>query len=147
MFACIHASADPSLLIACAEAFAPVAEQAARDIAVLDASGLDRIYGPAHEIAAAMAQRAHALGFDAHIALASNPDAAICAARGFSGTSIVPDGDAAKFLESLPLELLEPGEEILETFERWGIRTFRDLSLLPTIGIAGRLGPAGVRLL
>ena len=32
------------------------------------------------------------------IALAANPDAAICAARGFSGVSIVPQGDEAKFL-------------------------------------------------
>ena len=65
MFACIHASADPDLLLACAQAFSPVVEQTAADIAVLDASGLDRIYGPPHEIAAAIARRARVLGFDA----------------------------------------------------------------------------------
>ena len=146
MFACIHASADPLLLLECAQAFSPVVEQTAADIALLDASGLDRIYGDAHEMAAAIDRRARELGFAANIALASNPDAAICAARGFSGISIVPCGDEAKFLESLPLELLVPGEEMLETLERWGIRTFRDLAVLPAIGIAGRLGPEGVRL-
>ena len=146
MYACIHASADPALLIACAQAFSPVVEQTAPDIAVLDASGLGRIYGQPHEIAAAIAGRARLLGFEAQIAIASNPDVAICAARGFSGMSVVPHGDEAKFLESLPLHLLAPGEELIETFERWGLRTFRDLAVLPPIGIAGRLGPEGVRL-
>jgi len=146
MYACIHASANPALLIECAQAFSPLVEQAAADIAVLDASGLGLIYGAPHEIAAAIAARARLLGFDPHIAIASNPDAAICAARGFPGVSIVPHGDEAKFLESLPLYLLAPGEEMLETFERWGIRTFRDLAVLPPIGIAGRLGPEGLRL-
>jgi protein ImuB len=146
MFACIHGSADPARLIECAQAFSPVVEQTAPDIAVLDASGLDRIHGPAHEIAAAIARRARELGLEANVAIASNPDAAICAARGFSGTSVVPHGDEAKFLESLPLHLLGADEETLETFDRWGVRTFRDLALLPTIGLAGRLGPEGVRL-
>ena len=146
MFACIHALADPLLLEACAQSFSPIVEQTAPDVAVLDASGLDRIYGPAHELAAAILQRAGELGFAANVALAANPDAAICAARGFSGISIVPQNDEAKFLASLPLELLQPGDEMLETFDRWGIRTFRDFALLPTLGVAGRLGPEGVRL-
>jgi protein ImuB len=146
MFACIHAAADADLLIACAQAFSPLVEQTSPDVAVLDASGLGRIYGPPHEIAAAIGARARLLGFEAQIAIASNPDAAICAARGFSGVSVVPHGDEAKFLASLPLHLLQPGEELLETFDRWGLRTFRDLAVLPTIGIAGRLGPEGVRL-
>jgi len=151
MYACIHASADPALLVACAQAFSPVVEQATPDIAVLDVSGLGRIYGPPHEIAAAIGGRARLHGFEAQIAIASNPDAAICAARGFSGVSVLPHGDEAKFLESLPLHLLVPGlapgqEDLLETFERWGLRTFRDLAVLPPIGIAGRLGAEGVRL-
>jgi protein ImuB len=146
MYACIHASADPVLLVACAQEFSPVVEQAAPDIAVLDVSGLGRIYGTPHEIAAAIVARARLLGFEAHIAIASNPDTAICAARGFSGMSVVPHGDEAKFLESLPLDLLAPGEELLETFDRWGVRSFRDLAVLPPIGIAGRLGEEGVRL-
>ena len=37
-------------------------------------------------------------------------------------------------------------EEILETFRLWGVRTFRDLAELPTIGIAERLGQTGVKL-
>src|SRR4029077_7902535 len=96
-----------------------------------------------HDIANAIARRAK---FPVNIAIAANPDAAIHAARGFQGISIVPEGDEAKFLASLPLTLLSPAEEIAETLARWGIRTFRDLDALPDLGVAARLGEEGVRL-
>jgi protein ImuB len=81
-----------------------------------------------------------------HLALASNPDAAICAARGFAGLSIVPYGDEAKFLAPLPLALLAPSPELAQTLDRWGIRRFQDLAALPPLGIAERLGPESLRL-
>ncbi|MGO9894227.1 MAG: hypothetical protein ACLPX8_08450 [Bryobacteraceae bacterium] len=81
-----------------------------------------------------------------HLALASNPDAAICAARGFPRLSIVPYGDEAKFLAPLPLAQLAPSPELAETLDRWGIRRFQDLAALPPLGIAERLGPEGLRL-
>jgi protein ImuB len=80
------------------------------------------------------------------LALAANPDAAICAARGFPGVSIVPYGDEAKFLAGLPLVLLDPAPELRETLERWGIRRFGELAALPPLGIAERLGPEGLNL-
>jgi protein ImuB len=82
----------------------------------------------------------------AAIALAANPDAAICAARGFSGVSIVPQGDEAKFLGRLPVALLGPSAELRETLERWGIRRFQELAALPPLGIAERLGAEGLQL-
>jgi protein ImuB len=87
--------------------------------------------------------------FDAGVrslALASNPDTAICAARGFPRLSIVPYGDEAKFLGPLPLAQLAPSPELAETLARWGIRRFQDLAALPPLGIAERLGPEGLRL-
>jgi protein ImuB len=93
-----------------------------------------------------MARRAAEIRVKINIALAANPDAAICAARGFPGVSIVPQGDEAKFLGPLPLACLAPSPELLETLERWGIRRFRDLAALPPLGIAERLGPEGLRL-
>jgi protein ImuB len=93
-----------------------------------------------------MARRAAEIRVKTNIALAANPDAAICAARGFAGVSIVPQGDEAKFLGPLPLAWLAPSPELLETLERWGIRRFRDLAALPPLGIAERLGPEGLRL-
>ena len=143
MFACLHGNGN---LTALGFEFSPVVEQTAPDTVTLDASGLDRLWGLPQDVAAAMARRAAEIRVKVNIALAANPDAAICAARGFAGVSIVPQGDEAKFLGPLPLAWLAPSPELLETLERWGIRRFRDLAALPPLGIAERLGPEGLRL-
>ncbi|HWC98310.1 MAG TPA: hypothetical protein VG456_16235 [Candidatus Sulfopaludibacter sp.] len=139
MFACLHGSGD---LVAIGLEFSPLVERISADTVVLDVSGLDRLFGHPQDIAGAIARRAGAVS----IALASNPDAAICAARGFSGINVLPYGDEAKFLETLPVSLLNPSAELLETLERWGIRRFQELAALPPLGIAERLGPEGLRL-
>ena len=143
MFASLHGAGN---LTALAFEFSPVVERSAPDTVTLDASGLDRLFGFPQDIAAALARRAAETAVRASVAMASNPDAAICAARGFAGVSIVPHGDEAKFLGELPLALLGPSPELLETLERWGIRRFRELAALPPLGIAERLGPEGLRL-
>jgi protein ImuB len=143
VFACIHAPGEIARLIACAQDFSPQVEQTDADTVTMDIDGLGHLFGSVHEIANAMARRA---GIPVNIAVSTNPDAAFHAARGFSGTSIVPQGDEAKFLSSLPVALLAPSEEIAETLARWGIRTFRDLAVLPDLGVAARLGEEGVRL-
>ena len=78
--------------------------------------------------------------------MATNPDAAICAARGFSGISVIPEGDEAKFLGRCRSRCFRRPPELLETLERWGIRRLQDLAALPPLGIAERLGPEGLRL-
>jgi protein ImuB len=143
MFACLHGNGP---LTALAFEFSPTVEQTAPDTVTLDASGLDRLLGLPQDVAAALARRAAEIRIQAHIAIAANPDAAICAARGFSGVSIIPYGDEAKFLAPLPLGLLGPSPELQETLDRWGIRRFQDLAALPPLGIAERLGPEGLRL-
>ena len=143
MFASLHGSGN---LRALAFEFSPVVEQTGPETVTFDASGLERLFGPVQDIAAAVMRRAGETGVTARLALAPNPDAAICAARGFAGVSILPQGDEAKFLASLPLELLAPSPELQETLERWGIRRFQDLAALPPLGIAERLGHEGLRL-
>jgi protein ImuB len=146
MYACIHVMGDAGALLACAQGFSPLVELTSPDTAVLEATGLERLYGPPHQAAAAIHTHARAMGLEAHVAVAANPDAAICAARGFSGIHVVPFGDEAKYLGDLPLALLSPDLETFATLDRWGIRTFHDLASLPETGIAERLGPEGVRL-
>jgi protein ImuB len=143
MFACLHGSGN---LTALAFEFSPTVERTAPDTVTLDASGLDRLFGLPQDVAAAITRRAAEVQVKAAVALAANPDAAICAARGFLGSSVIPYGDEAKFLGSLPLRLLAPSQEIQETLERWGIRYLQDLAALPPLGIAERLGPEGLRL-
>ena len=137
MFACLHGKGN---LTALAFDFSPMVERTAPDTVTLDVSGLDRLFGMPQDVARAMSRRAAEVQVKASIALAMNPDAAICAARGFPGVSIVPQGDEAKFLGSLAVSLLNPTPELQETLERWGIRRFQELAVLPPLGIAERLG-------
>jgi protein ImuB len=143
MFATLHGSGN---LTAVAFEFSPLVEQTAPDTVTFDVAGLDRLFGLAQDVAAAIARRVKETALQANLALAANPDAAICAARGFAGVSILPQGDEAKFLGSLSLALLAPSPELQETLERWGIRSFQQMAALPPLGIAERLGPEGLHL-
>jgi protein ImuB len=143
MFASLHGAGNLTVL---AFEFSPIVEQTAPDTVTFDVSGLDRLFGLPQDVAAAIARRAKETGVEASLALAANPDAAICAARGFRGIHVLPQGDEAKYLGSLPLAVLSPSAELQETLERWGIRRFQDLAALPALGIAERLGPEGLRL-
>src|SRR3954447_10990328 len=82
MFACLH---GPGNLTALAFEFSPTVEQTADDTVAFDVSGLDRLFGLPQDVAHAIARRAAELQLKVSLALAGNPDAAICAARGFSG--------------------------------------------------------------
>ena len=143
MFCCLCGEGD---LRALAFDFSPLVEESSPGAFTFDASGLDRLFGLPQDIAAAIARRAEELGAKARIAIASNPDAAVCAARAFPGVSIVPYGDEAKFLGELPVSVLAPSPELAGTLARWGIRRLREFAALPARGIAERLGPEGLKL-
>jgi protein ImuB len=144
MFACIHGPGAAAS--GCAYQFSPRVEELDASTVVVDASGLERLFGDPASLAAALARRFAEQGFTGAVAIAANPDAAVHAARGLPGVTVIPRGEEAARLGPLPVTLLDPGPEILETLCLWGIRTFRDLAALPGIGIAERLGPEGVRL-
>src|SRR3989454_3171694 len=124
----------------------PRVEDTAIDTLTLDLAGLEQLFGSPEKIARRLAERASELGLRAQVAAASNPDAAIHAARGFRGITLVPAGEEAERLGSLPVDALAAPPEILETLERWGVRTFRALAALPTLQLSERLGQEGVRL-
>jgi len=139
-------------LLECAQAFSPRVEETAADTLLLDLAGLEPLLGPPQKMAPELARRARELGFEARIAVAANPDAAVHAARGFPGVTFIPAGREAATLGPLPLEVLFPdphaeaAQQQLETFDRWGVRTFRALAALPSVALAERLGPEGLRL-
>lgn len=146
MFVCLHARGRHAALLDCARAFSPLVEDTSVDAVVFDATGLGRIHRSPARLAAAVARQAAALEIEASVAAAANPDAAVHAARGLPGVTVIRPGGEAAALGGLPLELLDPPEEMLRSFDRWGVHTFRDLASLPPNGVAARLGPQGSRL-
>jgi protein ImuB len=117
-------SAAHAALLDCAQSFSPCVEDAACDTALLDLAGMESLLGPLPEIARALHDRAAILGLNANVAVASNPDTAVLAARGLcdaglwgrglcgAGTltraavTIIPPGKEAERLGSLPLKVL-----------------------------------------
>jgi protein ImuB len=124
----------------------PRVEDTAPDTIVLDLAGLFSLFGSDEKIAHQLTQRVTALGLAAHVAIASNIETAIHAARGFPGMTLIPSGEESKHLGSLPVSVLGPSAEILETLERWGVRTCEALAGLPVLPLSERLGQEGVRL-
>jgi protein ImuB len=149
MFASVYVPGLPpdkaSALKGCAAAFSPQMELSA-DMVVFSVQGLRLLMGGPEKIAQAISVRAETLGFKARIGIASNPNAAIAAARGKEGITVIQEGKEAEVLGPLPLHLLEPGAELAETLTLWGIHSFADLAALPEIGLAERLGSSGVEL-
>jgi protein ImuB len=68
------------------------------------------------------------------------------AARGFAGITVIAEGEEAQRLARLPVEVLQPSPEILDTLDSWGIRTFQALAALPSVPLTQRLGQPGLHL-
>jgi protein ImuB len=124
----------------------PRIEDAAQDAIVVDLDGLGSLFGSEAEIAATFVRRAFSLGLAIQVAVAANLETAIHAARGFSGITVIPQGEESQRLGSLPVSVLSPPMEILETLERWGVHNCAALSALPLLDLSERLGQSGVRL-
>jgi protein ImuB len=152
----LQESTAHAALLDCAQSFSPCVEDAACDTALIDLAGMESLFGSLPEISRAISARAIALGLNANIAAASNPDAAILAARGFSGVTVILPGQEAERLGSLPTEVLFAGHSedeqkkeagrLLETLDRWGVRNLRALAALPEVALSERLGQEGLRL-
>jgi len=124
----------------------PRMEDTAPDTIILDIAGLTSLFGNEENIARRLMRHASSLGLIAHVAVSSNLEVALHAARGFSGITLIPPGEEAKRLGRLPVRALLPSAEILETLERWGVRDCAALAALPLLQLSERLGQEGVRL-
>ncbi len=160
----LQESATHAALLDCAQSFSPCVEDAARDTVLIDLAGMESLLGSLPDISSALCDRATTLGLKASIAIASNPDAALLAARGLCsagtiarvGVTVIPAGKEAEQLGLLPVEVLFAGQidgdkkqiatRLLETLDRWGIRNLRGLAALPEISLSERLGQEGLRL-
>ena len=86
MYCCIYASGNLPILLDCARQFSPLIETHS-DMVVFDARGLEGLRGSPESLAQAVER---AVGIPASIAIASNPDAAVHAARGIAGVTVIP---------------------------------------------------------
>lgn len=141
VFAAIHATGIATAGIA--PHFSPRIETVDPNTVVLDVSGMERLIGEPYQVAKAIQTQA---GPQANVAIAPNENAAIHAARGYPGIVVIPHGEEAARLGGLPLDLLDAPQEILDVLRRWGLRTFRDLTALPEVGLVERFGQEGARL-
>jgi protein ImuB len=166
----LQESAAHAALLDCAQSFSPCVEDAAADTAILDLAGLESLFGTLPKIARNLLRCAVDLGLDVNVAVAANPDAAVIAARGFPGITVIPSGKETECLGSLPVEVLFAGQpdaskagnekkdkekrsnlkkeaaQFLETLDRWGVRNLHSLAVLPEIALSERLGQEGLRL-
>jgi len=130
----------------------PRVEDTAPDTIVLDLAGLASLLGSEEIIAERLIECASRLGLVARVAIASNLETAIHAARGFAGVTLIPTGEESKRLGGLPVgvlvtpDALSQGAEILETLASWGVHTCGALAALPVLDLSERLGQEGVRL-
>jgi protein ImuB len=141
-----HEKAAHAALLDLGWSISPNVEDTAPDTILLDLAGLTSLSSSDEAIAHRLVQQATNLGLDVHVAIASNAEAALLAARGFSGISVIPAGEESKCLGRLPITALSPPNEILETLDRWGVCTCAALAALPVVDLSERLGQEGVRL-
>jgi protein ImuB len=124
----------------------PRVEDTAPDTIVLDLEGLASLLGTDENIANELARRVSSIGLNPHIAVASQIEAAILAARGFPGITVIPAGEERSKLSGLPVDVLPASAEVLEILEHWGVDTLQALAALPVLQLSERLGQEGVRL-
>jgi protein ImuB len=152
MFACMHvpdthaAASLQAALLDCASAFSPRVEDTAPGTVVLDIEGLDRLFGSTAELAQRLQDHATALGAVIHVGIASNPDAAVCAARAWPGVTLLEPRKEAARLKDVDIALLPLDSETHATLRRWGICTFGALAKLPAKELSVRLGRQSVHL-
>jgi len=132
-----------SVLLECAAKFSPRIEEATQGTScafVLDIAGSERLFGPPERLAERLRSALAEAGFRASIAISANYDAARLKAAALRGISVIPEGEEANALASLPIAALNLADESLETFALWGIGTLGELAALPEVELITRLG-------
>ncbi|HEY1939963.1 MAG TPA: hypothetical protein VGJ33_18695 [Candidatus Angelobacter sp.] len=141
-----HEEAAQAELIDCSYNFSPRVEVTNPGTIILDLAGSERLMGTGKTIAQLILGEVTRRGFESNVAIASNPDTAHYAARGFKGITIVEPGDEAKRLGTLPVEVLGLESDALDILHAWGIRILKALAALPSIELTERLGQYGLHL-
>ncbi|HYL63470.1 MAG TPA: DNA polymerase Y family protein [Candidatus Methylomirabilis sp.] len=139
-------------LLDCAWTISPRVEDGFRpnegelpDTVLLDINGCEKLFGSPEKIANDLKRVAAEVGLDANVAVAANPQAALCAARGFPDVSILAPGGERQKIGALPLATLKAPLDFIETLHRWGIHTCAEFAALPEVAVVERFGQQGRR--
>src|SRR6185369_4763981 len=79
-------------LFDCVSAFSSRVERTAPDTVIAEISGSEQLLGSPQKIATDLAERCLQSGVQVNVAVASNPDTALQAARGYHGLTLIPTG-------------------------------------------------------
>lgn len=179
MFACLWdpvegRTTDEALLVL-ARSFSPRVARRGPGRLVLDASGLERLFGDARGLGEAVQRAAADRGRSVQVAVAPTCTAAELVALSRPGVTVVPAGELTRALAPLPLTVVARWLEglaaveqtrsgrppvcvlagrmrvaavtdALATLRRWGVRVLGELAALPRPDLFERLGPVGVEL-
>lgn len=128
------------------QAFASPEELSSGATLILDVANSERLLGTTKQVAEALLSELRAMGYEASIAASRNAYAAVLAARGCAGITIIPSGCEAQTLSPLPLTVLELDATQAQTFAVWGVHTLGQLAALPLKSLIARIGQDGHRL-
>ncbi len=137
-----HERSAQDILLQTAETLSPFLEATAPGIITVELPG-ERVLTEA-DFLARWERPLRLLGLEVQIGVATTPDLALLAARFADPVKIVTDTTA--FLAPLPVEALQPSDEILTVLDSWGIRTIGSLVALPMAQVCERLGWEAVGL-
>src|SRR5262249_28304584 len=110
MFGALHAPVPPpdGALLALAHEFTPRAQSLDAGGVLLDLHGLGRVWPPREDLGRALIAAARTRGCpDGRVPLAATRVAALVAARGRDGLTVIAPGQEAAALAPLPLDLLD----------------------------------------
>jgi len=142
----VREEAAHAALLDVAWSITPRVEDATPDTLLIDISGLATLFGNAHAIACEIASRASTFGMNVHVAISTNVETARIVARALPGPTVVPEGEERRFLETLPVSMLSPSQELADIFDRWGVATCKALASLPVLALSECVGQEGIRL-
>lgn len=138
-------TAAHAALLDVAWSFSPRVEDTAADALLIDIDGLTALFGSDENIAANIISKCAEIGLTAQVGIAANIETARVISRALPGYTVVPLGQEAKYLATLPVDMLSLSQELFEILERWGVRTCRDLASLPVLSLSECVGQEGVR--
>jgi len=138
--------ATQAALLDCGRAFSPNAESTCPGTVIVDLIGTEKLFGSLEITADKIVIYGTEFGLELHVGVAANPDTAMYTARGYSGSTVIPEGAEAEWLATLGVGILPVPPEILDILNNWGIHTLQSLAALPSIALTERLGQEGLQL-